>query len=148
MASGIYGATILGALGNGFAMDLDSAADSIKWQFVSDTFTPNFDDATAPVEADITNEVTGTGYTTGGEVLASSALTQVTQYLKFDGTDVSLSGTTLASVRGVVGFDDTIASPVDPLLWATTFGADYSTTSGTFAITWNASGIWRFSLYA
>jgi hypothetical protein len=31
----------------------------------------------------------------------------------------------------------------DPLLHAVTFGSDYSTVAGTFAITWAATGIWR-----
>lgn len=147
MSSGIYANTLLDALGNGTALDLDSGGDSIKWQFVSDTEAPNYDDATDPVEADILAEVTGTGYTTGGEVLGASALTQITQYLKFDGTDVSLSNTTLSSVEGVIGFDDTIASPVDPLLWGTDFGTPYTTSAGTFAITWDTNGIFRFSVY-
>jgi hypothetical protein len=146
MSSGIYGQTLLSALENTYALDLSSGADSIKWQFVNDTETPNFNDTT-PIEADIANEVTGTGYTSGGEVLAGSAATLVTQYVKFDGTDVSLATTTLSNVEGVIGFDDTIASPVDPLLWATDFGQSYTTTAGTFAITWNANGIFRFSLY-
>ena len=146
MASGIYGQTVLDALENTYALDLSSGGDSIKWQFVNDTETPNFDDTT-PIEADIANEVTGTGYTTGGEVLASSAATLVTQYVKFDGTDVSLSTTTLSNVEGVIGFDDTIAAPVDPLLWATDFTTPYSTVAGTFAITWDTNGIFRFSIY-
>jgi hypothetical protein len=147
MSSGIFANTILDALENVYALDLSSAADTIKWQFVDDNETPSYDDTTDPVEADIANEVTGAGYTTGGETLASSAISQITQYLKFDGTDVSLSTTTLTAVEGVIGFDDTIASPVDPLLWGTDFTTSYSTVAGTFAITWHANGIFRFSVY-
>jgi hypothetical protein len=140
MASGVFGIFLKDALQNTKAFALN-AADTIKWEFVSDTYTPNFD--THDEEVDITNEVTGTGYTTSGEALGSPVcnLTVTTGFLTFDGADVSLATTTLASVRGVVGYDDTLAN--DPLLWATTFGADYSTTAGTFAITWAATGIWR-----
>jgi hypothetical protein len=138
MASGVYGLFVRDAFNNTKAFALN-ATDTIKWEFVSDSYTPNFD--THDEEADITNEVTGTGYTTGGETLASPTCALTSSFVVFDGTDVSLSTTTLSLVRGVVGFDDTLSGK--PLLWATTFGADYSTTAGTFAITWSASGIFR-----
>lgn len=140
MASGIYGPFLRDAITNAKAFALN-ATDTIKYQVVADAYTPNFD--THDEEADITNEVTGTGYTTGGEALASPVfnLTVTTGYATFDAADVSLSGTTLSSVRGVVTFDDTLAG--DPLLHAVTFGADYSTSAGTLAITWAATGLWR-----
>lgn len=138
MASGVYGPFLRDALGNVKAFALN-ASDTIKWQFVADAYTPDFN--VHDEEADITNEVTGTGYTTGGEPLASPTFTIASGFALMDGTDVSLATTTLTAVRGVVGMDDTLAG--DPLLWATTFGQDYSTVAGTFAITWSASGIWR-----
>jgi hypothetical protein len=140
MASGVYGIFLRDALQNAKAFALN-ASDTVKWEFVSDSYTPDF--TTHDEEADITNEVTGTGYTTSGEALGSPVLVNsiTSGFTTFDGTDVSLPSTTLALVRGVVGYDDTLSG--DPLLWATTFGADYSTTNGTFAITWAATGIWR-----
>jgi hypothetical protein len=138
MASGIFGPFLRDALNNTKAFALN-ASDTIKWEFVSDTYTPDFN--AHDEEADITNEVTGTGYTTGGEVLASPTFTIGSGFATFDGTDVSLSTTTLTGVRGVVLFDDTLSG--GPLLAAVTFGADYNTTAGTFAITWSGSGIWR-----
>lgn len=136
MASGVYGPFLRDAINNAKAFALN-ASDTIKYEFVADAYTPNFD--THDEEADITNEVTGTGYTTGGEALGSPTFTIASGVAKFDGTDVSLSTTTLASVEGVVLFDDTLSG--DPLLCAVDFGAPYSTTAGTFAITWNAAGI-------
>lgn len=139
MASGIYGPTLRDVF-DASQLGIDLVSDTVKYQFVSDTYTPNFD--THASETDITNEVTGTGYTTGGEALASKAVAISSGVWSFDAADVSLSGTTLSSVRGVVIFDDTPTTPTaDPLFAAMTFGADYSTSSGTFAITWNASGI-------
>jgi hypothetical protein len=138
MASGVYGLFLRDAIRNTKAFALN-ASDTVKWQFVSDAYTPDFN--AHDEEVDITNEVTGTGYTSGGETLGSPTFNLSSGFDIFDGTDVSLSNTTLTNVRGVVGFDDTIAN--DPLLWATTFGADYSTVNGTFAITWSSNGIWR-----
>lgn len=138
MASGIYGPFIRDALTNAKAFAIN-ASDTIKWQIVADGYTPNFN--THDEEADITNEVTGSGYTTGGETLASPTLAISGGYATFDGTDISLSSTTLSSIRGIVTLDDTLSG--DPLLHAVTFGQDYSTVAGTFAVTWHANGIWR-----
>ena len=140
MASGIYGALLRDVLSNTYAYDLATGGDTIKWQTTTDTFSPNFD-AAAPVEADLANEVEGTGYTTGGETLAGQDVTIASGVLKFDGTDVSLPNTTLSSVEGVVFLDDTLATPLDPLICAVDFTTPYSTSSGTFAITWDAAGI-------
>ena len=139
MASGLFGLTFRDALDT-TQINIDFLADTIKYQFVSDTYTPDFN--THTTETNITNEVTGTGYTTGGEALASKTWAAATGVLTFDAADVSLATTTLSAVRGVVIFDDTPTTPVaDPLILAMTFGADYTTSAGTFAITWNGSGI-------
>jgi hypothetical protein len=138
MASGIYGPFLRDAINNAKAFALN-ASDTIDFQFVADAYTPDFN--AHDEEADITNEVTGTGYTTGGVALGSPTFTIASGFATFDAADVSLSTTTLASVEGVVLFDDTLTG--DPLLAAVDFGTPYSTTAGTFAITWNASGIFR-----
>lgn len=139
MASGLYGPTLRDIL-DASALPVNLVGDTIKYQFVADAYTPDFN--THASETDITNEVTGTGYTTGGEALSTPAVTIATGTLKFDAVDVSLATTTLASVEGVVLFDDTVTTPTaDPLICAVDFGAPYSTTAGTFAITWNAAGI-------
>lgn len=138
MASGVYGPFLRDAINNTKAFALN-ASDVVKWQPVTDTYTPDFN--VHDEEVDITNEVTGTGYTTGGETLGSPTFTIATGVATFDGTDVSLSNTTLSSIEGVVLFDDTPTG--DPLLCAVDFGQTYSTSTGTFAITWNAAGIFN-----
>lgn len=152
MSSGVYGKTLLDALANASALDLSGTPDTIDWQFVTDAETPDYN-AASPDETDITTEGTAVStagtYTTGGEPLNTPSLSLVTQYLKFDegGADVALTGTTI-SAEGVIGFDDTITTPIaDPLLWGTDFTSTYSSTAGAFNITWNADGIWRIALY-
>lgn len=139
MASGTYGPFWRDAIQNVKAFALN-ASDTIKLSLHTDTYTPNFD--THDEFADLTNEVTGTGWA-AAQALGSPVfnLTVTTGFATFDATDVSVGSTTLASVRGATTWDDTLAN--DPLLHAVTFGADYSTTNGTFAITWAATGLWR-----
>lgn len=137
LSSGVYG-PFLEAIGdNDKAIDL--TADTHKYEFVSDSYTPDFN--THDEEADITNEVTGTGYTTGGEAVVAPSWVTSSGFQAFDHNDISLPNTTLSLVEGIVEFDDTIAG--DPLLVAVDFGTSYSTSNGTFAVTLNGSGLWR-----
>lgn len=137
MAAGVYGPFFRDALTNTKAFALGSGGDTLKVALVANAYTPAFD--THDEFADLTNEVSGTGWASGGVALASQTIGIASGALTFDAADVSQSGTTLTSARGAVVYDDTLTG--DPLIVASNFGADYSTSSGTFAITWNASGI-------
>jgi len=147
MASGLYGATLRDQFDtSALGVDLlGQGAGNMEFQLVSDTHTPDFNTHTS--ETDITNEVDGGGdYTAGGEPLpATLSLTASTGVLTYDAGDVSLTGTTFATgVRGCIVFDDSVTTPTaDPLVMAMTFGADYTTSSGTFAITWSANGLFQ-----
>jgi hypothetical protein len=137
-SSGLYVLTIVDILKNDTAIDL--VADSLKCAMYTDSLTPNFDTNTA---YSATNEVSGTGYTAGGNVLTTvtCALGSAGQ-VKIDADDVSWTASTITNARGAIIYDDTITTPTaDPLLIAIAFGADYSTTAGTFGIAWSASGI-------
>lgn len=140
MASGIYGLTLRDIL-DASALPVDLVSDTLLQQLVTDAHTPDFN--THDNEPDITNEVGSSGdYTAGGVALASKTLVATSGVLTFDAANTSLTGTTLSAVRGRIILDDTVTTPVaDPLIVATTFGADYSTVAGTFAITENAAGI-------
>lgn len=141
MASGVYGTTLRNALGSaGLALNLQS--DVIKNVLVTNSHTPNFN--THTVSSDITNEVTGTGYTAGGAVAASSTLTVSGGFLTHDANDTVWSNATIANIRGRILVDDTLTG--DPLIMATNFGQDFSVVAGTFTIQESAQGIWRIAL--
>lgn len=107
-----------------------------------------------------TNEVSGTGWAAGGVLLSAAAAgaTSVvptlaegtTGSVRYDHTnDVSVAGTTLVNARGCIIYLDSITAPsalIDAMIVAVTFGADYSTTAGTFAITWSATGIFEIDV--
>jgi hypothetical protein len=137
MATGTYGIFVRDSLGNTKAIDMD--ADSFKYALVTDSYTPNF--STHDEYADITNEISGTGYTATGATLASSTWAISGSFVVFDANDTSWASSTLTAVRGAVLYDDTIAA--DPLVGAVTYGADYATSNGTLLVTHSASGIWR-----
>lgn len=138
MASGLYGVTLQDIL-DASQLAVNTAADSFKFALVTDTHTPNFD--THDFYADITNEISGTGYTATGNVLDSVTCSSASGFLTFDAADEAWTTATFSAVRGGILYDDTLAS--DPLIMAVTFGSDFAVTAGTFTIQWSASGIWR-----
>lgn len=124
-----------------FNKEIDLDSDTIKVALVTSAYT--FDQDAHDYFNDITNEVVGTGYTAGGATLGSPtvAYTGGTNTLAFDGADVSWATSTLTA-RGAVVYDATPGTAATrPLLCYVDFGADVSTTAGTFQITWDAAGI-------
>ena len=128
MASGLYGITFLNALNNSHALDLDN--DTIKIMLVTSSYTPD--------------EVSGSGYTSGGNTLSSLSLTQTSGTIKFDAADTSWSSATITNARGAVIYDDTLTN--DPLIAYIDFGSDFSSSNGTFTITFASGGIFTIDL--
>lgn len=144
MASGLFVTTFKNALGAAqLALDLD--ADTHKVALFTSSITANFDTDTAygtsPYDA---NEVSGTGYTAGGATLANAALTSSSGVLKFDGDDSSWTSSTITGAHYALIYADALAG--NNAICLVDFGTDYSTISGTFQITWNASGIFTIDL--
>jgi len=119
-------------------IDLDT--DTIKVALVTSSYTPdqdahdNFDD--------ITNEVSGTGYTAGGASLANKAVTadNTDNEGVFDADDVVWSTSTITA-RGAVVYKSTGTASTSKLICYLDFGSDKISTAGTFTIAWNAEGI-------
>ncbi len=140
-ASGLFYITIRDALSNTIALDL--GAEDHRIALISNSATPAFD--THDYWADLSaNEVTGTNWAAGGPTLSGTAFSVSTGTLLWDATDVSVASTTLSAARAAVIYAAEIAN--DPLICLVNFGADYSTSNGTFAITWSSSPACVFSI--
>jgi len=140
MASGLMGATLVRALTDTLALDLGSETQ-LKVALFTDSLTPDFNAASpyfgsAPYTS---NQVSGTGYTAGGATLTSTTLTASAGIMTFDAADASWSSSTITSAEGAIIYADGLTNK--DVVVAVDFGAPYSTSNGTFAITWNASGI-------
>jgi hypothetical protein len=143
-ASGLYVATFVDVLDTTqLALDLD--LETHKGALFSNSITPDFTNDTAygaaPYNA---NEVTGTNWPAGGVALTGTTVTGASGTLTFDATDVSVASTTLSNARCYLLYADALAG--NNAIVLVNFGADYSTSNGTFAITWNASGIFTVDL--
>ena len=121
----------------------------------NDTATPDFTvtAANSAYGAGVwaTNEVTGTGWSAGGPALVTSGPVKESPgagQVILDATDVSEASTTLSSAEGCLIYRGSLASPVvDQSLIVVDFGAPYSTTNGTFAVTWDSNGVAYFDVW-
>lgn len=120
------------------SIDLDT--DTIKVALVTSSYTPDQD--VHDFFDDITNEVSGTGYTAGGASLANKAVTQDNTNNKgvFDADDVTWSTSTITA-RGAVLYKSTGTASTSALICYIDFTSDKSSSGGNFTIQWNASGI-------
>lgn len=107
---------------------------------VNDSYTPNFD--THDFYNDITNEVSGTGYSAGGATLTSTELTISSGTLVYDAADVSWTTSTISNaMAAVIKFSRGGASSADELILLSDFVTAVSTTAGTLLVAWAAGGI-------
>jgi hypothetical protein len=90
---------------------------------------------------DVTNEVTGTGYTAGGATLGTPTIGNTLNVIKLDGDDTVWAASTITARIAVVYDSTPGTAATNPLLFWVDFGADVSSVSGSFTITWNASGM-------
>jgi hypothetical protein len=141
-ASGLYGLTVVKHLNftSVPAGGLDSET-AIKVLMTTDTYAPDFN--VHDFRDDVTNEVTGTGYSAGGVVMTGTTLTVSGGNLTYDGNDVSWATSTIANAMCAVGYIGRGgASSADELEFLSDFVTAASSSGGTFTIQWSASGIW------
>jgi hypothetical protein len=136
-ASGVYGLSLEKALIDTLGESWE--AEDNKVLLVSDSEAPNFD--THDFRADITAEVTGTNWATGGVALTGTEITLSSGTLTFDATDVSVASTTISSAMASVLYTNVGSAATDQLVMLHDFVTAVSTSAGTFAIQWNASGL-------
>lgn len=140
MASVVYN-SFKRDIGNG---GIDWDTDTIKVALVTSSYSPNID--THDNFDDVTNEVTGTGYTAGGATLASTTATVDTtnDRASYDAADTSWATSTITA-RGAVIYKSTGTASTSKLICYIDFGSDVTSTASNFSITWNANGILTLS---
>lgn len=130
MASLIYNSAVRdSAVGN-----IDFDTDTFYSMLVTSTYTPNKD--THDKRDDVTNEVTGTGYTAGGHAVSASVAAVDTANDRVVITFASHNWTSSTiTARGEVVYKRRGgASSADELVYYNDFGADITSTAGTFTV--------------
>lgn len=120
------------------SIDLDT--DTIKCALVTASYTVDIDAHT--MLSDITNEVSGTGYSAGGTTLASLAVTadNTDDEGVFDASDTNWT-TASFTARAAILYKSSGVASTSPLIGYVDFGSDKTVSAGTFTITWNSEGI-------
>lgn len=116
-------------------MDLDS--DTFYAMLVTATYTPNKDTHTK--RSDVTNEVTGTGYTAGGEEVGVTVTKDTANdRLDVEFDNVSWTGATITARACVIyKYRGGLAS-ADELVAYVDFGSNVSSTNAAFAVTFSS----------
>jgi hypothetical protein len=141
MPSKLYGNFLVKALNK----EVDWDTDTIKVALTTSSYTPNQD--THDYFNDVTNEVTGTGYTAGGNTLASKTITydDANNVIILDAADSTWASSTITARYAVV-YASTGTASTSPLIGYVDFGSDQSSTNGNFTITWDSTGIVRVTV--
>ena len=125
-------------------IDLDS--DTFKIMLLTSGYSPAQDthDYIDDVVA-ASNEVVGAGYTAGGGTLdnVTWGYTAGSNVWKWDADNEAWTTATITARYAVI-YDDTAAS--DPLVGYIDFGADVTSTAGTFTIAFAAAGIFTITV--
>lgn len=144
-ASGLFVPTFVGGLGGTLVVNLDLETHRVALWTDTGTYDLTADTAygVAPWNA---NEAAGTGYTAGGLLLTGTSWAHTaTGVIRFDATlDPSWATSTIPNVRGCLIYADALAG--NNGLCAINFGALYSSSAGTFSITWDTAGIFTWDV--
>lgn len=142
-ASGLYYVTFRDVF-DPSAIAIDLTLTTHKVAMYNNTETPDFTSESAYAA---TNEVSGTAYSAGGKDLtglAPAVSDAGSATFKFDMGDISWASSSISNARGSKLYADALAG--NNLIVAHNFGADFSTSNGTFTIQWHANGVFTIDL--
>jgi hypothetical protein len=130
-----------------FNKEVDFDTDTVKVALLSSSYTPNqtghayFSDISA-------YEVSGTGYTAGGQALASKTVTldAANRVLVLDAADVTWANSTITARYAVVYDDSGATASQKALIGYIDLVSDQASNNGNFVIQWDATGIVRLTV--
>lgn len=141
-ASGLYGLTLEKFFNNTAGQSLE--AETHKALLVTDSYTHAYD--THAFRSDLTNEVSGTGYTAGGNTLINTEITVGSPsagVLKYDHDDVFWSSSTISNAMALIGYFNVGTSGTDQLVYLLDFVTAVTTTAGLLTVQIGANGVFN-----
>lgn len=116
--------------------NIDFDTDTFYVQLVTSSYAPN--QGTHAKRSDVTNEVTGTGYSADGAATTVTCTKDGTNHRE----DLTFSNVTWATAtitaRAAVIYKHTGTKTADPLVAYVDFGQDVSSTAAAFAVTFSS----------
>lgn len=134
MASLVYNAAVRAIL----VGSIDFDTDSFKAMLVTSSYTPDKD--AHDFRNDVTNEVSGTGYTAGGQAVTATVAAVDTTNDRVDVTFGNLTWSTASfTARGLVIYKARGgASSADEIIAYVDFGSDKTASGGDFDVTFSS----------
>jgi hypothetical protein len=133
-----FPANALGGETSGESGALDYLSDAIRVSLHTSAYTPNQD--THEFFSDLTNEITGTGYTAEGALLTSKTITVdgPTNKVVFGAANTLWTSATF-TLRYAVVYRDTGTPSTSLLIGYVDFVTDQSVVDGSFEIAWDTT---------
>jgi len=135
------GSDTTGSSTSNAARVVDFDTDTIKMALCTSSYTPSASGHAA--FNSVSNEVSGTNYSSGGVTLSSPTLSESGGTVTFDAADYvfSQSGSGFSNARYAVIYKSTGTAATSTLICYIDFGADKGNVDGDFTVSFNASGI-------
>ena len=115
-----------------YLADNDISDDTFKVALVTSSYSPDKD--THEHFDDVTNEVSGTGYSAGGETVTGTlTLDTANDKLTLEFASTSWTSATITA-RGAVYYSSTGTASTSTLIAFSDFGSDVAVTAGTLAL--------------
>lgn len=126
---------------SGAVNDISASGTDVRIALLGTGYTPDMSAHT--VFGDVSgSEVSGQGYTAGGEALANKSLSESGGLVTFDADDVTWANSTISAQYAVI-YDDTAAAGEKTLFCLLDFGQEMSSDDGDFTIEFDAAGIFE-----
>lgn len=124
------------------AGNIDWDTDNIKVMLVNSTYTPSAAADNFINDADA-NEISGTNYTAGGDVITNITVTESAGTTTVNGDNVAWlqSATGFSNARYAIIYKDTGVNTTSPLVGYVDFLIDKSNVVGDLTLQWSISGI-------
>lgn len=141
--SGLYGPTLVKAWEDTMGYSLETNGVS-KAMLCTDAYTPSF--WSHDFRNDVSNEVTGSGYTSGGKDVTNEVLAATSTlggYVYFDHDDVQWDALTAVDIMAMVGYIDVGSVATDQLIYLLDFETAVDVDAGTLLVQIASTGVWR-----
>ncbi|PBA43511.1 hypothetical protein CKJ63_03360 [Mycobacterium avium] len=140
--------TMTAALYGGFLQSLANKqinlnTDSFHVMLLGSGYTPS--DAHRYQSDIAAQEITGTGYTAGGQALSSVTTSYASKTLTLTAANIAWANSSIAAQYAAIVDVTPGSAAANPLIGYVNFGQLVSDTNGTFEIDWNAAGIFQIS---
>jgi|SRR6185312_1692332 len=110
------------------------SSDTVYEMLTTSSYTPS--KSAHAKRSDITNEITGTGYTAGGQAvtITLTAASGNSDLELYNTADAVWTTATITAAYGVVYKHRGGAASADNLYWLNDFGGSFTSTAGTFTV--------------